>query len=50
MNDIIQIVNFIKKISLSNRILNQMYSDFGSEYDHLLFYSEVRQLSEGKVL
>lgn len=50
MKEVIQMVNFIKSRSLNNRIFNKMCGDFGSEHTHLLYHSEVRWLSRGKVL
>ncbi|XP_068240920.1 protein FAM200B-like [Palaemon carinicauda] len=50
MEEVIHIVNFIKSSSLNSRLFNQMCSDMGSEYAHLLYYSSVRWLSRGKVL
>ncbi|XP_068250344.1 SCAN domain-containing protein 3-like [Palaemon carinicauda] len=50
MGDVIQIVNFIKLSALNSRLFNQMGSDMGSEYAHLLYYSSVRWLSGGKML
>ncbi|XP_042228049.1 zinc finger BED domain-containing protein 5-like [Homarus americanus] len=50
MEDVIKIVNFIKSSALNSRLFNQMCSDMGSEYEHLLYYSAVRWLSRGKVL
>ncbi|KAG7161284.1 ZBED8-like 6 [Homarus americanus] len=42
MEDVIQIVNFIQSSALNSRLFNQMCSDMGSEYEHLLYYSAVR--------
>ncbi|GMH35000.1 hypothetical protein BSKO_02861 [Bryopsis sp. KO-2023] len=50
MQDVIVIVNYIKSSALNSRLFEQMCIDFGSEYKHLLFYSNVRWLSRGKVL
>ncbi|XP_076049324.1 SCAN domain-containing protein 3-like [Oratosquilla oratoria] len=50
MEDVIQIVNFIKSLALNSRLFSQMCSDMQSEYEHLLYYSSVRWLSRGKVL
>ncbi|XP_045109696.1 SCAN domain-containing protein 3-like [Portunus trituberculatus] len=50
MNEVIQIVNFIKARALNSRLFSQMCSDFDSTHMHLLYHSEVRWLSRGKVL
>ncbi|XP_067129250.1 zinc finger BED domain-containing protein 5-like [Centruroides vittatus] len=45
------IVNyFVKKSLLNTRLLKQICTEMGSDYDCLLFYIEVRWLSQGKVL
>ncbi|XP_066983788.1 protein FAM200C-like [Macrobrachium rosenbergii] len=45
IEDVIQIVNFVKSSALNSRLFSQMCSDMGSEYEHLLYYSSVRWLS-----
>ncbi|XP_076062453.1 protein FAM200A-like [Oratosquilla oratoria] len=50
MQEVIQIVNFIKARALNSRLFSQMCSDFDSTHMHLLYHSEVRWLSRGKVL
>ncbi|XP_064093835.1 protein FAM200B-like [Macrobrachium nipponense] len=50
MKEVIQIVNFIKAKALNSRLFSQMCSDFDSTLMHLLYHSEVRWLSRGKVL
>lgn len=50
MQEVIQIVNFIKASALNSRLFSQMCSDFDSTHMHLLYHSEVRWLSRGKVL
>lgn len=50
MQEVIQIVNFVKARALNSRLFAQMCSDFGSVHTHLLYQSEVRWLSRGKVL
>ena len=49
MQEVIQVVNFIKSRALNSRLFAQMCSDFGYHIN-LLYYSEVRWLSRGKVL
>ncbi|XP_068233589.1 protein FAM200A-like [Palaemon carinicauda] len=50
MQEVTQVVNFIKARALNSRLFTQMCSDFGSEHIYLLYHSEVRWLSRGKVL
>lgn len=50
MKEVVQVVNFIKGRSLNSRLFNRMCQDFASEHTHLLYHSEVRWLSRGKVL
>ncbi|XP_006150206.1 protein FAM200A [Tupaia chinensis] len=46
----VKIVNFIKGSSLNNRILEIFCSEIGVNHAHLLFHTEVRWLSQGKIL
>ncbi|XP_028673527.1 protein FAM200A-like [Erpetoichthys calabaricus] len=46
----IKIVNYIKTRSLNTRLFEIICSEMGSEHQHLLFYTEVRWLSRGRVL
>ena len=50
MQDVIHIVNFIKAKSLNSRLSEKLCEDFNAEYRHLLYFSDVRWLSRGKVL
>ena len=50
MQDVIHIVNFIKAKSLNSRLFEKLCEDFNAEYRHLLYFSDVRWLSCGKVL
>jgi hypothetical protein len=50
MQEVVLIVNFVKASALNSRLFEQMCVDFGSKFQHLLFYSNVRWLSRGKVL
>ena len=50
MQEVIQVVNFIKSRALNSRLFAHMCSDFGCDHINLLYYSEVRWLSRGKVL
>ena len=49
IQEVIDVVNVIKSRSLNYRIFKKMCADFGSEYVHLLYHSEVMWLSRGKV-
>lgn len=50
MQEVVAIVNFIKASAVNSRLFEQLCVRFGSEFQHLLFYSSVRWLSHGKVL
>ena len=43
-------VNFIKASAVSSRLFKLLCGDHGSQLHHLLFYSDVRWLSRGKLL
>lgn len=50
LSEVIHIVNFIKASSLNTRLFDQLCTDMGAEHTHLLFHTEVRWLSKGRVL
>ncbi|XP_071519142.1 protein FAM200B-like [Panulirus ornatus] len=50
LNDVIQVVNVIKARALNSRIFHKMCEEMGSHHLHLLFHSDVRWLSRGRVL
>ena len=50
MQEVIAVVNLIKSSAVNSRLFQQMCVEFGSEFQHLLFYSNVRWLSRGKLL
>lgn len=50
MNECIKIVNIIKSRALNSRIFEILCAEMGSGYESLLFYTEIRWLSRGKVL
>ena len=50
MQEVISILNFVKSSALNLRLFEQMCVGFRSEFKYLLFYSNVRWLSLGKVL
>ena len=50
MNQVSQVVNFIKSRPLQNRLFSQLCKAMDSEYECLLYHTEVRWLSKGKVL
>ena len=50
LKDVVSIVNFIKARALNTRLFNELCEEMGSEFKNLLFDSEVRWLSKGKVI
>lgn len=50
MTDIIGVVNFIKTWPLNTRLFSAICEDMGAEHQAVLFHSEARWLSWGKVL
>ena len=50
LSEVIRVVNFIKASALNNRLFDQLCTDMGAEHTHLLFHTEVRWLSKGRVL
>ena len=50
MKDVIEIVNFVKARGLNSRLFEELCSACGASHRELLFHSETRWLSRGKVL
>ncbi|XP_027466165.1 protein FAM200A [Zalophus californianus] len=50
LKNAVKIVNFIKGSSLNSRLLEIFCSEIGVNHTHLLFHTEVRWLSQGKIL
>lgn len=46
----VKIVNYIKNSALNTRLLRALCDEMGSDHQNLIFHSEVRWLSRGKVL
>lgn len=44
------VVNYVQSRPLRFRLFTQLYNEMGAGHDTLLFHSEVRWLSRGKVL
>ena len=50
LSSVIKIVNFVKGSALQTRLFKQLCKEMGSEHESLLFYTQVRWLSNGNVL
>ena len=50
MKEVVRVVNCIKASAVNSRLFEQLCVDHGSQFQHLLFYSNVRWLSRGKLL
>lgn len=50
LNTAIKIVNSIKSQPLNSRVFAEICAELGTKHEHLLFHSDVRWLSRGKVL
>src|SRR6218665_426279 len=50
LNEVITAVNFIKSNALNSRLFTELCKESDSEFETLLLHSNVRWLSEGKVL
>ncbi|XP_004442894.1 PREDICTED: protein FAM200A [Ceratotherium simum simum] len=50
LKNAVKIVNFIKGSSLNSRLLEILCSEIGVNHTHLLFHTEGRWLSQGKIL
>ena len=50
LSDVIKIINEIRHKALNSRIFEILCKETGSQYTHLLFHTEVRWLSRGKIL
>ena len=50
MKEVVGVVNFIKASAVNSRLFEQLCVDYGSQFQHLLFYSNVEWLSPGKLL
>ncbi len=50
LDEAVKIINFVKGRPLNARLFAQLCDEMGSDYTQLLFHTEVRWLSRGKVL
>lgn len=47
---VVQVVNFIKSKDLNSRIFKELCKEMGAQYEALLYHTEVRWLSRGRVV
>lgn len=50
LQDVISVVNFVKTRPLNSRIFSIICNEMGSSHENLLYHTEIRWLSRGKVL
>lgn len=50
VSEVVRVVNFVRASALNHRLFDQLCTDMGAEHKHLLFHTEVRWLSKGRVL
>ncbi|XP_064410162.1 SCAN domain-containing protein 3-like [Latimeria chalumnae] len=50
LNSVIKIVNFVKSNPFNSRLFSALCAEMGAGHEHVLFHSEVRWLSKGKVV
>ena len=50
MKEVVGVVNFIKASDVNSRLFEQLCVDLGSQFQHLIFYSNVRWLFRRKLL
>ena len=50
MSRVIKLVNYIKRSSFNTRLFRELSKDFDANSETLLFHTEVRWLSRGKVV
>jgi hypothetical protein len=50
LDEAVKIVNFIKARPLNSRLFSALCNEMGSNHERLLLHSEIRWLSQGKIL
>ena len=50
LHDVVHMINTVKSSSLKTRLFSQLCQESGSNHEALLYYTEVRWLSQGNVI
>lgn len=50
LNDVVKVINLIKGSSLNCRLFELLCLEMGAEHSHLLYHTEIRWLSRGRIL
>lgn len=50
LSDAVKVINFVKVRALNSRLFSLMCEDMGGKFKTLLLHTEVRWLSQGKIL